>query len=91
MAAGRGVLRFHCARGAKLLGSAVLVCDGRRYNDSAPLCLTGPSRVAVAGPRLASRGGLLYLECIHSILTLSTEYLHKIDKNFIYFKSIFNN
>ena len=59
MAAGRGVLRFHCARGAKLLGSAVLVCDGRRYNDSAPLCLSGPSRVAVAGPRLASRGGLL--------------------------------
>ena len=44
--------RLSCSpgSGARLVGSATLVCDGHRYNDSSPVCVSGPTSLTLSGP-----------------------------------------
>ena len=46
------VYRFSCSpeSGSRLVGSRTVVCDGRRYNDSTPVCVRGPTRLSISGP-----------------------------------------
>ena len=41
---------------ARLVGSPSLVCDGERYNDTIPLCLTGPTTLHLTGPHTLQVG-----------------------------------
>ena len=35
-----GVYYFKCREGGVLVGSSVVVCDGKQWNDTAPVCLS---------------------------------------------------
>ena len=35
-----GVYFFKCREGGVLHGSSVVVCDGRKWNDTAPTCIS---------------------------------------------------
>ena len=52
------VLRFTCdpGSGTRLLGSPTLLCQGNSYNDSTPVCVSGPTQVTVSGPDTVQLG-----------------------------------
>ena len=38
--AGGAIFSFHCDEGSVLQGSHLIFCDGKKWNDSAPVCLS---------------------------------------------------
>ena len=52
------VYRLRCdpESGARLVGSETLVCDGQSYNDSTPVCVSGPTTLTVTGPETLEVG-----------------------------------
>ena len=64
---GGAVLHFACSDQARLVGSQTLVCDGHRYNGSAPVCVSAPTMVTITGQDIVTMGTWSVLTCVTNI------------------------
>ena len=64
---GGGVYEYLCEDKTQLVGSRTLVCQGGRYNDTPPVCVSSPTQVTVNGPEVVSVSSRSTFSCVTNI------------------------